>query len=156
MRTAAPRRVEVQTGLGDGKWMEVTNRLLTSSAKGKEGWVPFDGTEKVLLLSDLTLLVDGGPVELAAAKNEPKVASEAADHRPTNPETGVRKAPRFVVASRKGKKRWRVAVRTTQRIRATHRCVSTCPCARRGSPDPAAGQTHHRVAIAQSLFRKPA
>ena len=88
------RRVEVQTGLSDGKWMEVTNRLLPPSAKGKEGWVPFDGTEKVLLLSDLTLLVDGGPVELASAKNEPKVASGSAEHRPTNSgPTEVHKVP---------------------------------------------------------------
>jgi multidrug efflux pump subunit AcrA (membrane-fusion protein) len=87
------RRVEVQTGLSDLKWIEVTNRLLPPSAKGKEGWVPFDGTEQVILLSDLTLLVDGGPVTLVSAKNEPKVASEAADQRPANSgPTGTRKA----------------------------------------------------------------
>jgi multidrug efflux pump subunit AcrA (membrane-fusion protein) len=68
-------RTEVQTGVSDGEWIEVTNRQLAAKAAGDEPWAPIDGTEQVIL-GDLTALTDGGPVRLAGkpAGNEATVA----------------------------------------------------------------------------------
>ena len=85
-------RTEVQTGLMDtkGKWVEVTNRRRVSSDEvgltnvglgGGEyhtatdsetsAWVPFDGSEQVIL-GDLSVLTDGEPVRVVAAgENKP-------------------------------------------------------------------------------------
>ncbi len=60
-------RTEVQTGVSDGEWIEVTNRhALPDEAMvdSDNPWVPFDGTEQVILDAP-TLLVDGAPVQVA-------------------------------------------------------------------------------------------
>ena len=55
-------RTEVQTGVSDGEWIEVTNRQRPGRrADGDDPWVPIDGTEQVIL-GDLSLLADGAPV----------------------------------------------------------------------------------------------
>ena len=46
----------VQTGINDGKWMEVAKKRV----KGE--WVAFTGDEEVIL-GDLSELTDGQPVE---------------------------------------------------------------------------------------------
>ncbi|HTU26839.1 MAG TPA: efflux RND transporter periplasmic adaptor subunit [Pirellulales bacterium] len=77
-------RTEVQTGVSDGQWIEVTNRRIrpqdsviekvsfvpnaapqedSSALDGDEHWVPFDGSERVIL-GDLSILTDGGQVQL--------------------------------------------------------------------------------------------
>jgi hypothetical protein len=48
----------VQTGVGDGSWVEVTGRLVRSQGSSEGKWVPFDGTEAVLD-GDLSELSDG-------------------------------------------------------------------------------------------------
>jgi hypothetical protein len=59
-------RTEVQLGVGDGTWVEVTGKYVRSSASPEGSWVPFDGTEAVVdgnlsELSDGTAVtVDGG------------------------------------------------------------------------------------------------
>ena len=71
-------RTEVQTGVSDGEWIEVTNRRVPGSeaaSRGDELWVPIDGTEQVIL-GDLSLLTDGAPVEVAPATKGTKLASE--------------------------------------------------------------------------------
>jgi hypothetical protein len=73
------RPMEVRTGLSDGRQsIEVTSRQLPQAA-----FVPFDGTEQVIL-GDLTLLTDGSPVTVAPATAETKAASEAPHRRPSN------------------------------------------------------------------------
>lgn len=53
-------RTEVRVGVTDGEWTEVTDRL-----QGADTWVPMDGTEQVIL-GDLSILTDGGPVKVSA------------------------------------------------------------------------------------------
>jgi RND family efflux transporter MFP subunit len=57
-------RTEVQTGVSDGEWVEVTKRQLPSAPDGADPWTPIDGSEQVIL-GDLSLLVDGKPVRVA-------------------------------------------------------------------------------------------
>jgi hypothetical protein len=58
-------RTEVQTGVREGDWIEVTNRHIQSKAPGKEQWTPIDSSEQVLLGSKLSTLTDGARVQLA-------------------------------------------------------------------------------------------
>jgi HlyD family secretion protein len=78
-------RTEVRTGVGDGEWIEVTNRQvdLAAADKGKDSWVPIDGKEQVLT-GDLSLLADGVPVQVVPAADGTQLASEglAADRGP--------------------------------------------------------------------------
>jgi hypothetical protein len=90
-------RTEIQTGLNDtkNKWVEVTNRRRSVSESGihkvsfakpadavsameaEDGsWVPFDGSEQVIL-GDLSILTDGDRVHVADASSEGKTAGDA-------------------------------------------------------------------------------
>jgi HlyD family secretion protein len=65
-------RTQIQTGISDGEWIEVTNRLIPGRSQGKstmKTWKAIDGNEQVIL-GDLTILVDGGPVQIASTKPE--------------------------------------------------------------------------------------
>jgi HlyD family secretion protein len=67
-------RTEVQTGVSDGEWIEVTNRQIPAPSTG-EDWVPITGSEKVIL-GDLSILTDGSLVRLGEtpSKEEGKIA----------------------------------------------------------------------------------
>jgi HlyD family secretion protein len=85
-------RAEVRTGVSDGEWIEVTGLQRTPGAGGKDRWTPADGNEQVIL-GDLTLLAEGGPVRLperAEATKATKVASwtAASDHRSADAHSG--------------------------------------------------------------------
>jgi multidrug efflux pump subunit AcrA (membrane-fusion protein) len=54
-------RTAVQTGLSDGSWVEVTGKLVRSSASAEGAWKAFDGTEAVID-GDLSEISDGVPV----------------------------------------------------------------------------------------------
>lgn len=95
-------RTEVQTGVSDGEWIEVTNRRLNPQtevkihnvsflaplkavkeqlpeALSKElAWVPFNGSERVIV-SDLSILSDGAAVQVAPAADATQVASTDAN-----------------------------------------------------------------------------
>jgi hypothetical protein len=58
-------RTEVQTGISDGEWIEVTNRRIKTDSAGEEQWEPMDGSEQVLFGDKLTILTDHAPVRLA-------------------------------------------------------------------------------------------
>ena len=58
-------RTEVQTGIRDGEWIEVTNRRIKSISSEAEQWTPIEGSEQVLLGSKLSTLTEGAPVRLA-------------------------------------------------------------------------------------------
>lgn len=60
-------RSEVQTGINDGQWVEVTSRQKTPvTGSDADEWVPIDGTEQVIL-GDLALLNDGMAVNVKPA-----------------------------------------------------------------------------------------
>ena len=90
-------RTEVQTGVGDGQWIEVTNRRLNASdetvvhnasfrelaeaspqlpaAFGEDAvWAPMDGSEQVIV-GDLASLTDGAAVQVESRSQESKIAS---------------------------------------------------------------------------------
>lgn len=52
-------RNEIETGVSDGEWVEVTNRRVAPT----DEWTPFDGTEEVIV-GDLASLVEGEPVKV--------------------------------------------------------------------------------------------
>jgi HlyD family secretion protein len=58
-------RTEVQTGVSDGTWIEVTNRLDPKSV-ATDAWTPIDGSEPVIM-GDLSVLAEGAPVRLHGA-----------------------------------------------------------------------------------------
>ncbi len=82
-------RTEVQTGVSDGEWIEVTNRrppVDTQAPSDALPWTPIDGTEQVIL-ADLSLLTDGAPVEAGPATEGTKLESATAAPGPVAPGT---------------------------------------------------------------------
>ena len=89
-------RTEVQTGVSDGQWVEVTNRRLNASrdteihnasfnalTKASTGlepfsedviWVPCDGSEQVIV-GELGALTDGAPVQVTPSPSQEKIAA---------------------------------------------------------------------------------
>jgi multidrug efflux pump subunit AcrA (membrane-fusion protein) len=65
-------RTEIRTGISDGDWIEVTNRRVPGKLEGRSSetaWEPINGNEQVIL-GDLTVLTDGGSVNIASDKND--------------------------------------------------------------------------------------
>jgi HlyD family secretion protein len=58
-------RTEVQTGIRDEKWIQVTNRRIKKSSPIDEQWLPIDGSEDVLIGQDESTLTEGARVRLA-------------------------------------------------------------------------------------------
>jgi multidrug efflux pump subunit AcrA (membrane-fusion protein) len=77
-------RTEVQTGIQDGQWIEVTNRRIKGTPaeeqEHEEQWKPIDGSEDVLLGEKLSTLTEGARVRVA---NQPP---------PADSESGTMKA----------------------------------------------------------------
>jgi HlyD family secretion protein len=48
-------QTEVQVGVSDGEWIEVTNRRIKPRYPGEEPWAPIDGTEQVIVGNSLEL-----------------------------------------------------------------------------------------------------
>ncbi|MGC8640000.1 MAG: efflux RND transporter periplasmic adaptor subunit [Isosphaeraceae bacterium] len=57
-------RTEVQTGVSDGEWIEITNRRIKAESADEEQWAPIDGSEQVLFGSKLSILTENTPVRL--------------------------------------------------------------------------------------------
>jgi HlyD family secretion protein len=60
-------RTELETGVSDDQWIEVTNRrppVPPEAPSDKVPWTPIDGTEQVIV-GDLSILSDGGSVKVA-------------------------------------------------------------------------------------------
>ncbi len=65
------QRIELQTGVSDGKWIEVTNRresIPNAGATNEEAWTPIDGTEQVIL-GNLSTLAEGSHVNVVPASS---------------------------------------------------------------------------------------
>lgn len=73
-------RTEVQTGVSDGKWVEVTSHQLGQQIAASDPWAPIDGSEQVIV-GDLSILTEGAEVKLAQEKAAQNVA--AAEPAPT-------------------------------------------------------------------------
>jgi HlyD family secretion protein len=70
------KRIEVETGISDGEWIEVTNRRVPhfgATSTGDTSWTPFDGKEQVIV-GNLSILIEGGPVKVSAPSDATKVA----------------------------------------------------------------------------------
>lgn len=82
-------RTEVQTGVGDGEWIEVSNCQNPQASDRERSWAPITGSEKVIL-GDLSTLADGQPVEVALSSEGTKVAEDhaATGGRPARPGAG--------------------------------------------------------------------
>jgi hypothetical protein len=65
-------RTEVQTGISDGEWVEVTSRQAPPKSPGEDSWTPIDGTEQVIV-GDLAVLSEGGSVKVADSSAKPNV-----------------------------------------------------------------------------------
>ena len=77
-------RTEIQTGVSDGEWIEVTNLEVPPCPvrDDEEPWAPVDGSEQVIL-GDLSILTDGTPVEVARGRRvDEKVATVRPADRP--------------------------------------------------------------------------
>jgi hypothetical protein len=86
-------RTELETGVGDGQWIEVTNRRVPASQEGPAGelpWTPIDGSERVIL-GDLGILNEGAAVRVAPGPGGEKVASASPtpSPRPTTTRSGA-------------------------------------------------------------------
>ena len=66
-------RTEIETGVSDGDWIEVTHR------RRHDSWTQMDGSEKVIV-GDLSVLTDGAPVRVAPATGKAKVASTPGEY----------------------------------------------------------------------------
>ena len=77
------QRAEIQTGVSDGDWIEVTNLEQPKMSTTDHPWKPINGTEKVIL-GDLSILAEGAPVEVAPAQGQTEVASVAPAPQPTS------------------------------------------------------------------------
>jgi multidrug efflux pump subunit AcrA (membrane-fusion protein) len=70
-------RTEVETGVSDGQWIEVTHRRKWTPQEGKAKgipWKPIDGTEQAIL-GDTSTLTEGAPVRVEQPAKS-KVARE--------------------------------------------------------------------------------
>ena len=74
-------RTPVETGVGDGTWIEVTD-LQAGAPDGGDSGKRVDGTEAILL-GDLSVLVDGAPVEIAPGPPAPELATSATASGPS-------------------------------------------------------------------------
>jgi multidrug efflux pump subunit AcrA (membrane-fusion protein) len=75
-------RLELETGLSGQDWIEVTFRRIPTSAAGSTGssaWTPIDGSEQIIL-GDLSILTEGGPVTVTDSPPAVNIASAAADN----------------------------------------------------------------------------
>lgn len=57
-------RTEIQTGVSDGEYIEVTNRQLPPGPSSADPWTPIDGTEQVITAEDLGILAEGSAVRV--------------------------------------------------------------------------------------------
>lgn len=75
------KKVEVRTGIGDGEWIEITSLERPAASKADHPWTPVTGSESVIL-GDLSILADGGAVQVASGGDGAGKAPEGTAGRP--------------------------------------------------------------------------
>lgn len=89
-------RTEVRTGISDGNWIEVTNLQRPTRSESDEPWIRVNGSEQVIL-GDLSILADGGPVEVASANDATELAGRDVPESPSggheSPDNGAVHSP---------------------------------------------------------------
>ena len=68
------KRIEVRTGVTDGDYIEITSLNESADLMGAQvdrPWSPINGSEQVIL-GDLSVLTEGGPVEVNKASGKTK------------------------------------------------------------------------------------
>jgi multidrug efflux pump subunit AcrA (membrane-fusion protein) len=78
-------RTEVETGVSDGEWVEVTNHQIAQSSDLGEPWASIDGSEQVII-GDLSILTDGASVKLALETEPRNIASDVPERKKVQPE----------------------------------------------------------------------
>ena len=81
-------RAEIQTGVSDGEWIEVTNLQRQAASDAEGSWAPIKGSEQVIL-GDLSILADGTPVTVATTLEKEKSASEVPTTSSHSTESGA-------------------------------------------------------------------
>jgi multidrug efflux pump subunit AcrA (membrane-fusion protein) len=85
-------QAELETGVSDDRWIEVTNRrppVAPEAPADSVAWTPISGTEQVIL-GDLSGVTDGGAVEIAPATATTRPESEPS---PPNEQPEMRRSP---------------------------------------------------------------
>jgi multidrug efflux pump subunit AcrA (membrane-fusion protein) len=83
-------RTEIQTGVNDGEWIEVTNRRVPDSKPGNSSrrrWTRIDGSEQVIV-GDLSSITNGMMVRVARGRREAKVARARSETAPAGTQPG--------------------------------------------------------------------
>jgi multidrug efflux pump subunit AcrA (membrane-fusion protein) len=75
-------RTEIQTGVNDGEWIEVTNIKRPTPSKLERPWVRVTGKESVIL-GDLAMLADGAPVAVADERPISRSTDQGPNLRPS-------------------------------------------------------------------------
>jgi HlyD family secretion protein len=89
------KRYEVETGVSDGKWIEVTNRRapnLDAASSAVQPWAPFNGSEQVIM-GNLSILAEGIAVKIAPADDSAKAAGDAPGGRPAKAQLKAKSGP---------------------------------------------------------------
>jgi multidrug efflux pump subunit AcrA (membrane-fusion protein) len=96
-------RTEIQTGVSDGKWIEVTSLQGPLVPNDDDPWEPVNGSVQVIL-GDLSILADGSPVEVIPTAEKAEVAQKAPASSPAKPQAAptraVKPAPQRGVVKR--------------------------------------------------------
>jgi hypothetical protein len=85
------KRTEVQTGINDGEWIEVTNQLdpASKAMTTPEDWKPFNGSEQIIMAQDLGILTDDEEVKVGTTTSGDKVSGATSEEAKKIKETAV-------------------------------------------------------------------
>jgi hypothetical protein len=86
------KRTEIQTGVSDGQWIEVTNRVRTHAGAEptlRRSWTPIDGSEEVIL-GDLSTRAEGAGVRVVPAKDQTQLTRADPESKPSKIPPGAR------------------------------------------------------------------
>jgi multidrug efflux pump subunit AcrA (membrane-fusion protein) len=79
------RRTEIQTGIEEAEWVEVTNRHVKSeSTEGEANWTPIGGSDQVLVGPKLPILTEGERVKVDNAMTATGDEFDPKNHEATN------------------------------------------------------------------------
>jgi hypothetical protein len=89
-------RTEIETGVSDRDWIEFTRRRSAAPSHGgasRQPWKTIDGSEEVVL-GDLSILTEGGPVRVAPDEGKASVARATAEITTATARSDASRGPR--------------------------------------------------------------